>query len=324
MNYIEAKITTTTIGAEAVMAVLDDIACGFSIDDPKDLQDLLNAPVKRWDYIDDVLLQRQDEGVIVKFYLECDETGKLKCDEARARTAKIASQDAENLFGELKFESFDVVSEDWENNWKQYYKPFTVGERLFVRPEWEDVQAKAGQVTMIINPASSFGTGSHATTRLCLEELEKMDLQGLEMLDAGCGSGILATAGMRLGCKNVCACDVEENAMRATLDNLEMNGICKESAALYLGNFLDDAGLEAEIFAKKYGVITANIVSDVLIAMAKTLCDGLCKGGDLIVCGIIEERADEVANAFAAQNVIEIARATQNGWTMIHYTTKDN
>lgn len=324
MDYIEVSITTTTHGAEAASLLLGDLAGGFVIDDPQDLQDLMDAPSPRWDYIDERLVAQKESGrdVTLSFYLDDSEQGRLCAQEARQRIEKLAQEDKQGLYGPLALRETPVRSEDWENNWKQYYKPFAVGRRLLVRPSWEAVEPAAGQRVLVMDPASSFGTGSHATTRLCLEALERMDLQGRRMLDAGCGSGILAIAGLLLGARDAVCCDVEENAVRTTAENLAQNDVESGRYEVLLGDFLAEAAMREKLAGRRYGLITANIVSDVLIAMAPCLCQWLEEGGDLLLSGIIDERGDEVLGAYLAQGMAVAERLSRDGWTLLHIMHK--
>ena len=287
MDYTEVSIETTRPGAEELTAVLEDVAQGFVIDDPQDVQDLLDAPSPRWDYIDERLVARKSDqtGVTLRFYLEDSEDGQLSLAEARQRVEQLKSQGEEAL-GSLSMTVRPVRSEDWENNWKQYYKPFVVGPRLLVRPSWEEARPEEGQKVLVMDPASSFGTGSHATTRLCL------------------------------------ACDVEENAIRTTLENMEKNGLEKERCTLLQGDFLQDEAMYRQLAEHRYGIITANIVSDVLIAMAPHLCRWLEEEGDLLLSGIIDERGDEVLEAYEKEGMLVKNRKSREGWTMLHLGKK--
>ncbi|WP_458862303.1 50S ribosomal protein L11 methyltransferase [Acidaminobacterium chupaoyuni] len=317
MNFIEITIETTTAGAEQITERLEDIAGGFVVDDPQDLEDLMNAPSPRWDYIDEKLVVEKKGAVTVRFYLNEDEAGMIAAQEAQARIAQMGREAEASGWGTLRFEKKSVQSEDWENNWKQYYKPFRVGRRLMVRPSWEEVEPIEGCTVLTMDPASSFGTGSHATTRLCLEELESMDCAGRTMLDAGCGSGILAIAGLLLGAERAVCCDVEENAAAATRENLAKNGIAKERTAVYCGDFLSSQAT-FDAVQGQYDLITANIVADVLIAMAPLLCKWLTKEGDLLLSGIIEERCAEVEAAYQKQQMLFSRESHRDGWVMIH------
>lgn len=320
MDYQEVRILTNTPGAELLCTLLEDVAGGFVIDDPQDLEDLMQAPSPRWDYIDAQLVAQNQLGrdVTLSFYLDDSEQGLLALAEVKARLEKLRAQGG--AFGPLSLSAQLVRSEDWENNWKQYYKPFSVGPRLLVRPSWEQAQAALGQQVMIMDPASSFGTGSHATTRLCLEALEAMDVQGRAMLDAGCGSGILAIAGLLLGADHCHCCDVEENAVATTARNLAENQIDASRYQVHLGDFVNQPALYQQLACCKYGIITANIVADVLLAMAPHLSAWLEPGGDLLLSGIIDERCDEVLDAYLAQNLVLQKQCHQDGWSLLHLT----
>lgn len=320
MDYIEVQIETTAAGAEALTWALEELAGGFAVDDPQDLERLMSAPSPRWDYIDEQLVarQKQDRPVTVTFYLEEGEQGRLALAEAQARVRTLARQDEAGRLGSLALSVRQVASQDWENNWKQYYKPFVVGPRLLVRPSWEQARPQPGQQVLVMDPAGSFGTGSHATTRLCLEALEAMELQGRQMLDAGCGSGILAVAGLLLGVSRAWACDVEQSAMGAAAENLTKNQLDPARCQLLLGDFLQDQGLYQQLSSRRYGVITANIVADVLIAMAPALCAWLEPAGDLLLSGIIDERGDEVLSHYLDQGMEVKNRRSRQGWTLLH------
>lgn len=320
MNYTEVKIVTTTAGAEAVTAALEAVTDSFSIEDLKDLTDMTQAKVKRYDYIDEQLFERETSEVDVKFYLECDENNSFKLAEAKRIIETLKQNDAEENFGRLSFESKIVASESWENEWKKYFKAFDVGEKLMVYPAWEPCPEPRGRVALCVNPGASFGTGSHATTFLCLQELTKMELDGKKVLDVGCGSGILATAALLLGAQTALAVDVEDDAVRGTRENMRANGISSDRFCAVKGDFLADRELENRIFAQKYDLITANIVSDVLMPMAKSLIDGLAEGGELLLSGIICERAREVAAVYLALGANITAEIEREGWTMIRIT----
>lgn len=320
MNYTEVKIITTTAGAEAVTAALGDVTDSFSIEDAKDLTDMIQAKIKRYDYIDEQLFARTTADVDVKFYLECDEDSSFKVAAAKKIIETLKQNDEDGNFGKLEFESKIVASEGWENEWKKYFKVFNVGEKLVVYPAWEPRPEPCGRVVLCVNPGVSFGTGSHATTFLCLQELTKMKLDGKNVLDVGCGSGILATAALLLGAKTALAVDVEDDAVRGTCENMRANSIAENRFCAVKGDFLADSELECRIFEQKYDVITANIISDVLMPMAKSLLDGLAVGGELLLSGIICERAHEVAAAYLQLGANITAEIEREGWTMIRIT----
>ena len=221
MDYYRLVIETTGEAAEVLAAALSHISPYCEIDDPGDVRELTQAPSPRWDYLGEELFENSGRTPTVTLYFERDEQGALLLREAEAAVRALAQNDAQGFFGGLKTRVDDVRSEDWENNWKQYYKPFTVGSRLLIRPSWEPVPPGArDRRVLTIDPASSFGTGSHATTRLCMEALDGMELSGASVLDMGCGSGILAAAAVLLGARDAVLCDIEPTAVQTAEENV--------------------------------------------------------------------------------------------------------
>lgn len=318
MDYIEVQIITTHEAAELLADQLAEISGGCSVDDPQTIEDFVQAPVKRWDYIEEQLFDNPQREPSVSCYLTPDEDGARRLKEMGQLLAELKEQDESGFYGSLKMNVSPVRSEDWENNWKQYYKPFPVGNRLFVCPSWEQADVPEGRTLLTMDPASSFGTGSHATTRMCMEQLDALSLDGAKVLDVGCGSGILACTALLLGGKHALACDIEENAMRVTAENMDKNGLSGLRYSTRCGDLLSDPALRQELKENgPYDVILANIVADVLIAMAKYLPGWLSKGGHLILSGIIDTRAEEVRQAFRQANMVIVNEIARDGWVML-------
>ena len=205
-----------------------------------------------------------------------------------------------------------MADSDWENNWKQFYKPMEIGERLLVVPEWEQAQ-EDGRVKLVLNPGLTFGTGSHATTRLCLQALEQHIHGGEKVLDLGCGSGILSIAALLLGAKDAFACDIDDKCVGVAYENAALNGVGKEHYTVRAGDVLSDKKLQKE-FGGDYDVIVANIVADVIIALAPQVGKLLKKGGVFLCSGIIDDRADEVREKLVEAGwTIEETRSSE-GW----------
>ena len=318
MDYIEVTVETTHDAAELLAEQLAEISGGCSIDDPATIEDFVNAPVKRWDYIEEQLFDNPQRVPSVSCYLSPDEDGARRLREMGELLAQLKAGDEGGFYGTLKMSVSAAKSEDWENNWKQYYKPFNVGERLYVCPSWETPQLPQGRVQLTIDPASSFGTGSHATTRMCMEQLDALDLGGARVLDVGCGSGILACTALLLGARHALACDIEENAMRVTAENMDKNALSGLRYSTRCGDLLSDEKLREEIAANgPYDVILANIVADVLMAMSPYLPKMLAAGGHLILSGIIDTRAEEVRRTFREAGMVIVNEIARDGWVML-------
>ena len=210
----------------------------------------------------------------------------------------------------------NVKEEDWANNWKKYYKPFRVGKTLVVKPSWEEVTPAAGDRILEIDPASTFGTGQHHTTKLVMEALEDIVKAGAKVLDLGCGSGILSIASLLFGAEKVTMCDIFENAVKTASENVEKNNFTHEHYTAYCGNIIDDAELRSKL-GTGYDVVCANIVADVIIGMSPLFAGFMKPDATLIVSGIIDERLDEV-NAALTENGFVIADSrSEEGWNCI-------
>lgn len=266
----------------------------------------------------DDLLKLKDCETTVKFYVADNAQGFETLTAIKKAMEKLKSEDADGIFGTLKVTTDNQIEEqDWANNWKKYFKPFPVGEKICVKPTWEALpEDMKDRLVVEIDPSSSFGTGSHTTTRLCLEMIEKY-LPTLEskdnILDMGCGSGILGIAASKMGAGFITAVDIDENSARVAGENYEVNSIDKAKYRVLAGNILNDQDFYDVVTAKKYDLIAANIVADVIIWMAPVFKKVLADKGKLIVSGIIAERADEVTDALkkAGFEVCEFAESQE-------------
>ncbi|MCL1832508.1 MAG: 50S ribosomal protein L11 methyltransferase [Oscillospiraceae bacterium] len=202
-----------------------------------------------------------------------------------------------------------VAEQDWENNWKQHFKPLTVGERLVIKPSWEVYDNRDGRLVIEIDPASAFGTGQHATTRMCLELLETYVTPADDVLDVGCGSGILSAAALLLGAKRLTAVDVCENAVRITEDTLMKNDVIGRAYLVKCGNAITDEEFRRSVGC--YDIVVANITADVIVAMSAFLQD--FTRSTLILSGIISNRLPEVLSAIEPHfNIVETR--TREDW----------
>lgn len=319
MEWTEVNIYTTAEGIELICAKLMDIGVkGFVIKDSEDFKEFLENKNGQWDYIDDDLMGLADCETCITIYLPGNDQGADMLLSVRSMLSALKAADTDGIYGRLEAELSNIREEDWANNWKQYFKPFKVGEKLAVKPSWEDY-GDDDRIILEIDPASSFGTGQHHTTRLCLELIEKNLNKGDKVLDLGCGSGILSIAAMLLGAEKAVAVDIEENAAATARENAEKNNIPEQLYDVYFGNILSDEKLSEKIDGS-YDMITANIVADVIIAMKEHFVRYLRDGGNLIISGIIEERMDEVFEAVEAVGFIKCEVSVKEGWAAARFT----
>ena len=314
MNWFEIKIMTETPALDILCAFLTDYGIkGFVTQDKESFQEFLEDKEGKWDYIDEDVMQLSDCDTSVTFYLPDDAQGAEQFTGVKNLLTALKQREDADFFGSLALTCNNVREEDWANNWKQYFKPFKVGEKLLIKPSWEEVPETEGRTILEIDPASSFGTGQHHTTRLCLELSESVLQKQDKVLDLGCGSGILSIGAVLLGAESATAVDIVDNSVRTALENAEKNHISPEIYHTYCGDICSDTAL-CEKIGTGYNLIYANIVADVLIAMSGLFGKFLKPDGHLIVSGIIIERADEVLNELEAHGFEKITVQERKGW----------
>jgi len=322
-SWIQAVIYTTAAGIEPVSGRLYQLGItGIEISDESDFKSFLEENKSAWDYVDDELMEAMSGETNIKIYVTETAEGHETLGEVERSLRELSQYDTEHEFGSLRMELSGIDEEDWANNWKQYFKPLSIGEKILVLPEWETLAEPTDRTVFVINPGMSFGTGSHHTTKLCLEHLEKYVKPGMEILDLGCGSGILSAVSMLLGAKSATAVDIDPNAANIARENANRNGIPMENYRIFAGNVLTDESLLATISDRKYDLILANIVADVIIALAPMIAPLLADGGTYITSGIITERGDEVKNACDTAGLKQIAEGQSGDWLALDYVKK--
>ncbi len=303
-TWLEITINTTGDDLETLAARLTaNGVVGLVIEDEADFRQFLENNRQYWDYVDDELLQRMKGAARVKFYVTDDAPGR---EQLRQFTAGL--------------EGYEILSaplqeNDWATSWQKYYKPLAVGEKIYVVPEWEkNSPLPAGKTPVWLNPGLTFGTGSHASTQLCLEGLEQAVRPGDQVLDLGCGSGILSIAALCLGAGFAAAVDIDPKAVDVAYENAALNGIGKDRYDVRAGNVLTDKGLVAGLKERRYQVVLANIVADVIIPLSAFAGDFMTPDGTFICSGIIDARSDEVRAALEREGFTVVEKKEKTGW----------
>lgn len=311
MDWLELKIDTSHAGLDAVTELLEQQGVtGVMIDDEADFQSFLENNRQYWDYVDEELLAQKKGVSRVTFYLERNENALGTVAAVRIAMAALKKEHPE--YAPMLLTMEDVADEDWENNWKQFYKPMEIGNRLLVVPEWEEAHG-GERVKLVLNPGLTFGTGSHATTRLCLQALDTHIHGGESVLDLGCGSGILSIAALRLGAARAFACDIDEKCVDVAYENAALNGIGKDRYTVRWGDVLSDEALRQEM-GGGYDVVVANIVADVIMDLSGSVRPFLKAGGLFLCSGIIDDRAEEVLAKLKGDGWDVFEQRSSEGW----------
>ena len=299
MRYIE--VTVNTPGAEIdvrCQEMADMGAGGFVIENEEDFKDFLEQNHQYWDYVDDEL-ENQFAGVSrIKCYLTDDEDGI-----AVLRRINAAYDDVTTSY---------VEDSDWENNWREYYKPIEVGEKLVVVPEWEEAP-QDGRLPLRLDPGLIFGTGSHATTHMCLAALEEFSKPGVRVLALGCGSGILGIGALILGCDSCLGVDIDPKAPDVVMSNAALNGIGADKMTAWAGDIIADSSLRARI-GGGYQLVLANIVADVIIPLSAVVRQFMAPGAVFICSGIIEHRWPETEAALISNGFEILDHKSEEEW----------
>ena len=279
-----------------------------------DARALLDETATYWDYVEaeTVLAERQP---CVRVYLTQNDVG-----EAQLRDLRAMVESLKGIEGGLDLGSLDVVveivkDEDWANNWKQFYRPMEIGQRLLVKPSWEELPAPTDRIVLEIDPGMVFGTGTHETTQLCLAQLDEHVRPGMKVIDLGCGSGILSVAALLLGADRALGVDIDPNAVDIAYNNADENGIARDRYTVVAGNVLDDNGF-VDSLGTGYDIVVANIVAGVIVPLTDIVPRLLKKGGLYITSGIIAERAQEVIDAMQRNGfTVTYTENARTGWS---------
>ncbi len=300
MDWIKISVFTTSEGIEPLSGRLYQLGItGLEISDERDFKDFLENNKQYWDYVDEDLITEKEGETKVIAYVSDSEPGHETLRAIRAAVEDLRLTDTDKRFGRLEIQLDNMREEDWANNWKKYFHSMKVGEKILIKPEWEELTEPTDRIIFNINPGMSFGTGSHDTTRLCIESLERYVTRDSKVLDLGCGSGILSVISLLLGAQSAFAVDVDPNAVDIAYQNAERNAVDISKYTVKAGNIITDTELQKEIAKNSYDIVVANIVADVIIALAPNVRRYMKEGGVFIASGIIEDRAEDVKRTLA-------------------------
>ncbi|WP_276950663.1 50S ribosomal protein L11 methyltransferase [Enterocloster lavalensis] len=313
MKWKKFTLTTTTQAVDLVSSMLDDIGIeGVEIED--------NVPLTEREtkgmFIDILPELPPDEGVAkVSFYVDDDRDIEELMKQVEEGLDELA---VFTDLGQRAIAASETEDKDWINNWKQYFKPFTVDD-ILIKPTWETIPEEHKDKLLVqIDPGTAFGTGMHETTQLCIRQLKKAVDSGTKLLDVGTGSGILGITALKLGAKEVWGTDLDENAITAVGENLEANGISGERFHVLQGNILNDPSVQEWAGFGCYDVAVANILADVIILLVDEIPVHLKQGGLFITSGIINMKEQAVLDAFAKNPAFEVLEVTRQGeWVSV-------
>ena len=301
--YKEIIVVTTSAASDSIADVMWSLgATGVKVLDPKDLDFVLNSDTC-WDYVEDNLLKQPDV-VKVSYFVE-----DIELDE-QISMLKEAIAPYEKKYGDMQILVEDVPEVDWEEEWKNFYKPLTAG-KYTILAEWLDDEGYEDTTIIKINPSKAFGTGEHASTRLCLTLMSGIDFSGKTVIDVGAGSGILGIGAAKSGAVKVDMCDIDVETLQCAEENSDLNGV-KDKVALTAG------GVDA-IPGKKVDVILANLTADILEKIVNDVAKYAKEGTIMISSGILDTRVDDLLNIYQAHGFKLLSRIDEGEWVGVKF-----
>ena len=312
MKWNQFRLKTTTEAEDIVSSMLADLGIeGVQIEDKIPL----TQSDKEQMFVDILPDIPEDDGcAYLTFYLDEDVDKQEMLLKVRQELEEMRSY---LNVGECTIEESQTEDVDWVNNWKQYFHQFYIDDILVI-PSWENVEAKDSDKMVIhIDPGTAFGTGMHETTQLCIRQLKKYVTEDTEILDVGCGSGILGMLALKFGAKHSVGTDLDPCAIDATYENMDNNGISRDQYEVMIGNIIDDKAVQDKVGYEKYDIVAANILADVLVPLTPVIIHQMKKGGIYITSGIIEDKEDVVVKAVkeAGLEVLEVNH--QGEWVSV-------
>ncbi|MCI6910396.1 MAG: 50S ribosomal protein L11 methyltransferase [Veillonellaceae bacterium] len=310
MKWCEISIQTSHEAVELIAEIFRDLgASGVVIEDPELVNDYITSG--KWDYTD-IPIAKETEVVVEKAYLPVN--GEL---EGRIQTLQQEIKALESRgvnTAPAVLTTAELQDEDWSDTWKQYFHTEKPGERVVIKPTWEEYEPKDDEVVIELDPGAAFGTGTHATTSMCIRQLEKLVKPGMTVFDVGTGSGILSIISAKLGAKNIQAVDYDDSVLKIVEENLEQNNV-QDIISVAQSDLMQNVHGKAEL-------VIANIIADIIIRLFDQLDEHLEQGGTLLTSGIIEDRIEDVLAAAEKHGYGVVERLENKGWACITFKRK--
>ena len=317
MEWLEVTIKTASSAIELVEDRLTILGFdSFIVDDQADFQNFLANNQQYWDYVDEELEKKMAGLSQIRPYLEDVPAAMETVSYLRDQLQVLRRANPGIDFGSLSVQLANVKDEDWENNWKQYYQPLPIGQRLLVVPEWLHPENPENRVEVLLDPGMIFGTGAHASTQMCMRELEHYIRGGERVLDLGSGSGILSITALLLGAASAVGVDIDPKAEDIARENAGINQLHSDRFTALTGDVIDDRSMSRRL-GDGYDIVLANIVADVIMALAPHVPSFLKPGGVFICSGILDRRYEDVRAALERAGLRILSTDTQDDWRRI-------
>lgn len=318
MEWLELTIQTRSESMELLETALSMNGYdSFIVDDEQEFENFLETNKDYWDVIDNDLTAKMQGVSDIRLYLENSPAAPEEVFRLRELLETVRVQWPDADFGSLEVKTANIRNEDWENNWKQYYQPIEIGERLLVVPKWMQPENPENRIPVLLDPGMIFGTGAHASTQMCMKALETLVRGNEEIIDLGSGSGILSITALLLGAKHAVGIDVDPKAEDIARENAAYNRIFEDRFDAVTGNVITNQEDLSDILSRTYDIVCMNIFADVIIPMAPVL-PRIMHEGSLVVCsGVLNTRLEDVLEAFRSVGLRVRSCEEQNDWCCI-------